>query len=150
MSNLCGKLESDQCRQVLPIVGSWNVNLVWFCFDSGQVPQRCLVSKFMSSIKCFGLLPQVHARQGASLYWLTQSSRNFNQVKRSTRFIMSSITCFDLSPQVHTVQALSGSNFFPLTEKASYILLRLSQSKPRAQQEPFAPNLFASSGLALV
>jgi len=33
---------------------------------------------------------------------------------------MSSIKCFDLSPQVHTVQALSGSNFFRLTEKASY------------------------------
>ena len=41
---------------------------------------------------------------------------------------MSSIKSFDLSPQVHTVQALSDSNFFPLTEKASYILLPVSQS----------------------
>ena len=86
MSSLCRKLESDQCRQVLPIVGSWHVKLVLLCFDGGQVPQRCLVSKFMPSIKCF-----------------------------------------DLSPQVHTVQALSGSNFFPLTEKASHTLLPVSQ-----------------------
>jgi len=52
-----------------PIVGtgSWHVNLVMFCFGGGQVPQSCLVSKFMSSIKCLGLLPQVHAQQGASL-----------------------------------------------------------------------------------
>ena len=98
---------------MLPIVGSWHVNLVLFCYDGGQVPQRCLVSKFMSSIKCFGLLPQVHVQQGARLFWLSQSSRNFNWVKRSTRFTMSLIKCFDLSPQVHTVQALSGSNFFP-------------------------------------
>ena len=65
---------------------------------------------------------------------------------------MSSIKCFDLSPQVHTAQALSGSNFFPLTlaEKASYILLPVSQWKPRAEQEPFAPNWFALSWLALV
>ena len=34
--------------------------------------------------------------------WLSQSSRNFNQANRNTRFIMSSIKCFDLSPQVHT------------------------------------------------
>jgi len=34
--------------------------------------------KFMPSIKCFGLLPQVHA-QGARLFWLSrQSSWNFN------------------------------------------------------------------------
>ena len=74
--------------------------------------------------------------------------------KRSTRFIMFPIKCFDLSLQVHTrkgeSQALSGSNFFPLMEKTSYILLPVSQSKPRAEQEPFAPNWFASSGLALV
>ena len=69
MSNLYRKLESDQCRHVLPIVGSWHVNLVLFCFDGGQVPQRCLVSKFVSSIKCFGLLPQVHAQQATSLFW---------------------------------------------------------------------------------
>jgi len=56
-SNLCRKLESA------PIfgTGSWHVNLVLFCFDGGQVPQPCLVSKFMSSIKCFDLLPQLHA-----------------------------------------------------------------------------------------
>jgi len=47
-------------------------------FDGGQVPQRCLVSKFMSSTKCFGLSPQVHAQQGGSLFWQSQSSRNFN------------------------------------------------------------------------
>jgi len=46
------------------------VNLVLFCFGGGQVPQRCLVSKFMSSVKCFVLLTQVHAQQGASLCWL--------------------------------------------------------------------------------
>jgi len=101
-----------QCRQVLPIVGSCNVNLFLFCFDGGQVPQRCLVSKFASSIKCFGLLPQVHAQQGASFFWRSQSPRNFNCIKRNTKFIMSSIKCFDLSPQVRTVQALSGSNVF--------------------------------------
>jgi len=55
---------------------------------------------------------------------------------------MSSIKCFDLSPQVHTVQALSDSNFF-------LIILPVSQWKPRAEQEPFAPNWFVSSGLAL-
>jgi len=54
-----------------PIVGSWHVNLVLSCFDGEQVPQRCLVSNFMSSIKCFGLLPQVHAQQGASHFWLS-------------------------------------------------------------------------------
>ena len=101
MSNRCRKLKRDQCRQVLPIVSSWHVNLVLFCFDGGQVRQRCLISKFMSSIKCFGLLPQVHA-QGACPFWLQ----------------------------------------FPLTEKASHILLTV--------QEPFAPNWFAWSGLALV
>ena len=37
---------------------------------------------------------------------------------------MSSIKCFDFSSQVHTVQALSGSNFFPLTEKASDISMK--------------------------
>jgi len=47
-------------------------------FDGGQVPQRCLVSKFMSSVKCFDLLAQVQAKQGASLFWLSQSSRNFS------------------------------------------------------------------------
>jgi len=78
VSNLCRKLGSDQCRQALPIVGSWHVNLFLLCFDGGQVPKRCLVSKFMSSIKCFGLLPQVHTQQGASLFWLSQSSRNFD------------------------------------------------------------------------
>jgi len=54
---------------VLPIVGSWHVNLVLFCFDGGQVPQPCLISKFMSSIKCFGLLPQVHAQQEQTFFW---------------------------------------------------------------------------------
>ena len=49
------------------MVGMWTS----FCFDCGQVLQRCLVSKFMSSIKCFGLLPQVHA-QGTSFFWLSQ------------------------------------------------------------------------------
>jgi len=54
-----------------PIVGtgSWQVNLILFCFDGGQVPHRCLVSKFMSSIKCFDLSPQVHT-QGAGSFWL--------------------------------------------------------------------------------
>jgi len=65
VSKLCKKLESDQRTQVLPFVGSWHVNLVLFCFDGGQVPQRCLVSKFMSSTKCFGLLPQVHNKEQA-------------------------------------------------------------------------------------
>jgi len=53
-----------------PIVGSWHLNLVLSCFDSGQVPQRCLVSKFMFSMKCFGVLPQAHAQQGAGPFWL--------------------------------------------------------------------------------
>ena len=133
---------------MLPIIGSWHVNLVLFCFDGRQVPQRCLVSTFTSSIKCLGLLLKVHA-QGASLFWLSQSSRNFNQVKRNTRFIMSSIKCFDLSLQVHTVQALSGSNFFCRVEKASYTLLPVSQWTPRAEQESFAPNWFVLSVRAL-
>ena len=70
MSDVCRKLESDQCRQVLAIVGSWHVNLVLFSFDDGQVPQaqRSLVSRFMSSIKCFDLVPEVDAQQGASLF----------------------------------------------------------------------------------
>jgi len=68
VSNLCRKLESDQCRQVLPTVGRWHVNVVLFCFNGRQVRQRFLVSKFMSSIKCFGLLPQVHAQQRASRF----------------------------------------------------------------------------------
>ena len=101
MSNLCRKLESYQCGQGLPIVGSCHVNLVLLCCDGGQVPQRYLVSKFMFSIECLGLSPQVQA-QGASLFWLSQTSKHFNYVKRSTRSIMSSIICFDLSPQVHT------------------------------------------------
>jgi len=46
VSNLCGKFESSQCRQMLSIVGSWHVNLVLFRFDGGQVLQRCLVSRF--------------------------------------------------------------------------------------------------------
>jgi len=62
---------------------------------------------------------------------------------------MSSIKCFDLSQQVHTVKALSASNFFRLTEKTSYTVLPVSQCKPRAEQEPFAPKWFMSSGLAL-
>jgi len=137
-------------RQVLPIVGSWHVNLVLFCFDGGQVPQRCLISMFISLIKCFGLLPQVHAQQEQALFGyatvLETSIRN-----REAQGSSSSIKCFDLSPQVHNkVHALSGSNFFPLTEKASHILLPVSQSKPRAEQEPFAPNWSASSVLALV
>jgi len=39
---------------------------------------------------------------------------------------MSSIKCVVISPQVHPAQALFGSNFFPLTEKALYILLPVS------------------------
>jgi len=71
--NLCRKLESDQCRQVLPIDGSWHVKHVLFCVDGigGQVPHRSMVSKFMPSIKCFGLLPQVHAQQAASVFWIS-------------------------------------------------------------------------------
>ena len=113
MSNLCRKLESDQCKQVLPIAGSSHVTLVLSCFDGGQVPQRCLVSKFMSSIKCFDLLPQVHAQQGAGPFWL--------------QFVSS-----------------DGEGAIP------YILLPVSQWKPRAEQEPFAQNWLASSELALV
>jgi len=101
-------INADKCSPSLAVV-TWTS---LFCFDGGQVPQRCLVSKFASSIKCFGLLPQVHAQQGASIFWRNQSSRNFNCIKRNTRFIMSSINYFDLLPQVRTVQALSGSNVF--------------------------------------
>ena len=103
-------------------VGAWNL-------FTGQVPQRCLVSKFMSSIICFDLLPQVHAQQGASLFWLSQSSRNFNWVKRSTMFIMSSIKCFDLSPQVHKVQALSGSNFLWRRRRHTFSSLFLNENR---------------------
>ena len=37
-----------------------------------------------------------------------------------------------------------------MTEKASYMLMPVSQSKPRAEQEPFAPNWFVWPLLALV
>jgi len=69
---------------------------------------------------------------------------------------MSSIKCFDLLPQVHARGAspsptwLAKSNFFPLTEKASYILLPISQSKPRVELEQFGPNWSTCSVLALV
>ena len=58
------------------------MNLVLFFFDGGQVPQRCLVSKFTSSIKYFGPLPELHAQQGASIFWLIQHSRNFSWVEK--------------------------------------------------------------------
>jgi len=80
----CEQSLQKTCKWSMPAsasivgTGSWHMNLVLFCFDGGLVPQRCLVSKFMSSIKCFDLLPQVHAQQGTSLFWLRQSSRNFN------------------------------------------------------------------------
>ena len=45
------------------------------------------------------------SRQGESLFWLTYSSRNVHQKKRSTTFIMSSIKCFDLFPQMHARDA---------------------------------------------
>jgi len=67
---------------------------------------------------------------------------------------MSSIKCFDLLPQVHARSAgpsrfwLDKSSFFPLTE-ASYILLPVSQSKPRVEEQ-FAPNWSTWSVLALV
>ena len=66
-------INADKCSPSLA-GGTWTSCC---CFVGGQVPQRCLVSEVMSSIKCFGLLPQVHAQQGASLFWLSQSSRNF-------------------------------------------------------------------------
>jgi len=49
----------------------WPRNLIFFRFDGGQVPQRCLFSRFISSMKCFGLSPQVHTLQGTGLFWLT-------------------------------------------------------------------------------
>jgi len=59
---------------------------------------------------------------------------------------MSSIKCLNLLPQVHARDRPTGpswlakSNFFPLTEKASHILLPVSQWKPWVEQEPFATN----------
>jgi len=54
-------------------------------------------------------------------------------------FIMASIKCFDLLPQVHARGVspiwLAKSNFFPLTEKTSHILLPVSQWKTRVEQE---------------
>jgi len=73
---------------VLPIVGSWHVNLVLFSFKGGQVPQSCLFSKFVSSIKCFDLLPQEHAQQGASLFWLSQSSRKLGKEKQMVHHVL--------------------------------------------------------------
>jgi len=55
--------------------------------------------------------------------------------------------CFDLLPRVH---ARDASNFFPLTQHASYILLPVSQWKPRVEQKQFAANWSRSSVLALV
>jgi len=84
VSNLYRKLESDQGRHVLRIVGSWHVNLVLFCFDGGQVPQRCLVSKFMSSIKCFDLSLTTSAQTIRSMpflppiSFLSRRSRTFS------------------------------------------------------------------------
>jgi len=92
-------INANKCSPCLA-GGTWTS---FCCFDGGRVPQRCLVSKVMSSIKCFGHLSHVHA-QGASIFWLSQSSRNFSsKVKWCTRFIVSSIKCFDFSPQVNTV-----------------------------------------------
>jgi len=104
----------------------------------------------MSSIKCLGFSTQVHVR-GANLVWLSQSSRNFKQEKRSTRLIMSSINALTFHDKcTHKVQARYGSNFLPLTEKASCVLLPVSQWKPWTEQEPFAPNWSASSVLAYI
>jgi len=143
------KLESYQCRQGLPIVGSWHVNLVLFCFDGGQVPQRCLVAKFMSSIKCFGLLPQTHA-QGASLFCLKPELQKLQlgEEKHKVHHVLNKML-LPFNTSAHGAGP-SGFNFIPLAEKASYILLPVSQWKPRAEQEPIAPNWFLSSGLALV
>ena len=51
----------------------WCVNLDLFRFDGGRDPQRCLGSRFMSSIKCFDLSSQGHT-QGAGPFWLTKSN----------------------------------------------------------------------------
>jgi len=67
-------LKVINAKQVLRMFGSWHVNFVLFCFGGGQVPQRCLVSKFILWIICIFLLPQVHAQQGASYFWLSQRS----------------------------------------------------------------------------
>jgi len=66
ISNLCRNLEWDQCTQVLRIFSSWHVSLVLFCFDGGQVQQRCLVSNFMSSIKCYDFSAKMHTVQEIS------------------------------------------------------------------------------------
>ena len=79
----------------VPIVGagSWHVNFVLFCFDGGQVPKRCLVSKFMSSMKCFDLLPQVHAQQGASRFWLSQSSKKLGKENQMVHHVLNKMLC---------------------------------------------------------
>ena len=118
MSNRCRTLESDQCRQVLPIVGSWHVNLVLICFGVGQVPQRCLLSKLMSSIKMFWPFTTSAGTTRASHFWFSRSSWNINSEQRRTSLIIIDKMFWPCTYKVH---ALSGSNFFPLTEKASHL-----------------------------
>ena len=66
--NLCRKLECDQCKQVIHFVGEprFVASFTWTSFCSAL-----MVDRFHS------VLPQVYA-QGASLFWLSQSSRNFS------------------------------------------------------------------------
>jgi len=110
---------------------------------------RVVWSKITSSIKCFGILPRAH---GAG------QARNQLETPREQRVSWEGPKFFKLCPIIlnHVqhifpggekiflwggssplvtglVQTLSGSDFFPLTEKASCILLPVSQSKPRAK-----------------
>ena len=87
----------------------------------------------------------------ASPFWFSQSSRNFNSEQKSTRFTILDKIHWPFTTSAHNkVHALSGSNCFPLKVNASLIPLPVSQWKPRAEQEQFAPNRSASSVLALV
>ena len=84
----------------------WHVNLVLFCFDGGQVPQRCLISKFMSSN--WMLWPFIASARTtrANPFWLSQSSRNFNSEQRSTRFIILDKMLWPFTTSAHTTRCM--------------------------------------------
>jgi len=94
---------------------SWIQTSAPHCWQLAREPRFVLLWWWTVSTALFGLKVHVlnkmlwpfttSARIARSKpFWLSQSSRNFNKVKRSTGFIMFSIKRFDPSPQVHTQQ----------------------------------------------
>jgi len=135
-SDLFRKLESDQCRQVLPslAVGAWTSCFAQFWWWTG--------STALSGLKVHVLNKMLWPF--ATTARTTRSKPFFGLAK-----VLENALTFHQKCTRNEVQALSGSNSFPMTEKASYILLPVSQWKPRAEHEPFAPNWPTSSMLTL-